>query len=259
MQTYVSLEHTEGIGYLTFACDEPGKPPTLDLQVLDELDRRLDEIDAAVQDLRAVVLRSDSERYFIVGANINALRALDAESIVPWVRRGHTVFNRVEALPLPVVARIDGYTLGGGLELAMACDLIVASHQAKLGQPEANLGFVAGWGGTYRLPRRVGLAKAKELFFTGRIIEANAAYEIGLVDFVGDTREVDAYLASLFADIRRCSALAVSQMKKLVNDSPELTVEASSYAEAAASNLCISNPDTVARVTAFLESRKSRQ
>ena len=256
MQTHVSFERTDDIGTLTFACEVAGKPATLDHQVLDELALGLEEMRSS-GDLRAVILRSDSEKYFVVGANVNAREKLDAETIVPWIEKGHAVFNQLEDLPLPVIARVEGYALGGGLELAMACDLIVASGRARLGQPEANLGFVAGWGGTYRLPRRVGLSRAKELFFTGQIIDAARAYEIGLVDFVGeDSAEVDAYLASFFESLRKCSDVAVAEMKRLVNASPGITQRESYLAESVASRTCLSSGDTKARVVAFLESRK---
>jgi enoyl-CoA hydratase len=256
MQTHVSFERTDDIGTLTFTCEVADKPATLDHQVLDELAQGLEEI-RSNGDLRAVVLRSDSEKYFVVGANVNALEKLDAETIVPWIEKGHAVLDKLEALPLPMIARVEGYTLGGGLELAMACDLIVASNRAKLGQPEANLGFVAGWGGCYRLPRRVGLSRAKELFFTGQIIDAARAYEIGLIDFVGeDSAEVDAYLASFFESLRKCSEVAVSEMKRLVNVSSSITLRESYLEEAAASRTCLASGDTKARVAAFLEKRK---
>jgi enoyl-CoA hydratase len=256
MQTHVSFDRADGIATLTFACEVAGKPAVLDHQVLDELAQGLEEIRTS-GGLRAVVVRSDAERYFVVGANINALEKLDAETIVPWIERGHAVFDELEALPLPVIARVEGYALGGGLELAMACDLIVTSSRARLGQPEANLGFVAGWGGTYRLPRRVGLSRAKELLFTGQIIDAARAYEIGLVDFVGqDTAEVDAYLASFFESLRSCSEVAVAEMKRLVNASLGMTQRESHLAEALASCTCLSSGDTRERVRAFLESRR---
>jgi len=258
MQTHVSLDRQDDIAYLTFTCDEPGKPATLDLQVLDELEQKVSQIASGADALRAAIVRSDSQRYFVVGANVRALETLDAETIVPWVHRGHAAFNQIEALPLPTVARVEGYALGGGLELAMACDLIVASRGARLGQPEASLGFVAGWGGTHRLPRRVGLARAKELFFTAQIVEAERALAIGLVDFVGDSAEIDVYLAALLAGIRRCSPLALAQVKKLVNRSLEASMEESCAAEAAASRTCMSAGDTQARVAAFLESRKKK-
>lgn len=146
MQTTVKLSMDADIGTLTFVCDETGKPTTLDLRVLDELDAHLSTIESHSDRLRAVLVESAYPKYFIVGANINALKTLNADTIVPWVKKGHEVFNRLEALPLPVIAIVEGYALGGGLELAMACDMILAADTAKFGQPEANLGVVSGWG-----------------------------------------------------------------------------------------------------------------
>ena len=181
MQTHINFKRHKDVVTLTFASEEAGKPPTLDLDVLDRLSDVLERIEED-EDLRGVVIRSNSEKYFVVGADINALREMDTTSIVTWVQRGHEVFNVLAELRLPVIAWVEGYALGGGLELAMACDLILATDNAKLGQPEAKLGLVSGWGGSHRLPRRVGLAKAKEMFFTGNILDARTAYDFGLVD-----------------------------------------------------------------------------
>ena len=259
MQTHVGLEFRGDVAYLTLACDEPGKPATLDIAVLDELDRRLAEIEARAGELVAVVVGSATTRYFVVGANVNALQSLDAETIVPWVQKGHAAFNRLEALPLPVIARVEGYALGGGLELAMACDLILAARGARLGQPEANLGFVAGWGGSYRLPRRVGIARAKELLFTARTIDADEAQRMGLVNWVVDEGELDGQLEILLADMRKLSRVAIAEMKALLCESPYITVEQSCAHEAVASVRCLADGDTQARVAAFLESRQKRR
>jgi len=258
MQTHVTLIVESDIAFLTFACEQEGKPATLDWVVLDELDERLTSIEAQMENLRAVLVRSEPEKYFIVGANILALEQHSAETMAPWVQRGHEVFNRLAALPVPVLARADGYTLGGGLELAMACDMIIASNKAKFGQPEARLGFVAGWGGSYRLPRRVGISRAKEMFFTGKTLTAREALAIGLVDFVGDADEIDAYLDSFFHDLRQCSRLAVAEMKRLIDLSSTMTLAQSATAEAVSSVACISSGDTKKRVQAFLDSRKKR-
>jgi enoyl-CoA hydratase len=212
-------------------------------------------MEAAADTIRAVVVQSDFAKYFIVGANINALHTLNAETIVPWVQRGHAAFNRLARLPLPVIAKVEGFALGGGLELAMACDFIIATESAKFGQPEANLGVVAGWGGSYRLPRRVGVAKAKALFFTGRIVDAQTALDIGLVDFVGD---VDAYLGELLVDIRKCGQAAVSSMKRLIDNGLDATIEQNCLDEAVASSRVMANADTQARVASYLESRKKK-
>jgi enoyl-CoA hydratase len=118
------------------------------------------------------------------------------------------------------------------------------------------LGLIAGWGGTYRLPRRVGVARARELFFTGKVIEAQAAFEMGLVDFVGDPAAVETYLSDLLANIRACSRVAIAEMKRLVNLSPTISLEAAGEAEALASQTCFAADDTQARLTAFFASRR---
>jgi enoyl-CoA hydratase len=256
MQTHVIYQRDSDVAYLTFSCDEPGKPNTLDLQVLDELAARLEEIRSDLDALRAVIVRSDSPRYFLVGANINALQTLTPQTIIPWVQRGHAVFNALATLPLPVIARVEGYALGGGLELAMACDLIVASRDARLGQPEANLGLVSGWGGSYWLPQRVGLARAKELFFTGKAIDAEAAYAIGLVDFVGDSAGVEQHIIAMLGDIRSCGRLAVAYMKALIDHSSFVIIAENCQAEAVASSLCLASDDAQARIANYLESRR---
>jgi enoyl-CoA hydratase len=257
MQTHILLELTSDLATLTLTPDEPGKPPTLDYPALDELERHVATLRAA-EGLRAVLLRSASERYFCVGANINALKTLDAETIVPWVERGHAVFNALADLPVPVIARVEGFCLGGGLELALACDLIVASHAARFGQPEAVLGVIAGWGGTWRLPRRVGIAKAKEMFFTGKVIAADEAAASGLANFAGEPAEVETYLAEFLAGLRKSSKLAVSQMKAIVDRSDALTLDKARRCEAEASAACMASADTRTRVSAYLESRKRK-
>lgn len=258
MPTGVTLAQDADIARITFASEVAGKPPTIDLPVLDALEAHLHEIEKRVAELRAVIFDSNSSRYFIVGADINALERLDASSIVAWIQRGHAVFDQLEDLPLPTIARVDGYALGGGLELAMACDLIVATEGARFGQPEGRLGFVAGWGGTYRLTRRVGRARAKELFFSARTVDAEEALRLGLIDFLGDTAAAGAYLSDLLQSIRSCSALALSEMKQLVNMSDVLDRQANCHEETAASVRCISSPDTASRVRAFLSGRRTR-
>lgn len=257
MSTQVTLTQDGDVAYITLSADVAGKPPTLDLDVLKALQQRLSKIADRVDGLRAVILCSDSTRYFVVGADINALESLDTDSIVPWIQCGHAVFDQLEDLPLPTVARIDGYALGGGLELAMACDLIVATEDARFGQPEAKLGFVAGWGGTRRLPGRIGCSRAKELLYTGRIVDAPEALELGLIDFMGDVAAVDAYLSDLLRGIRSCSSLAIAETKRLVNRSHAMDREANCHEETAASVRCISLPDTIARVRAFLAGRRT--
>lgn len=260
MQTEVRCEMEGDVGRLIFTCDEPGKPTTLDHAVLDALDAGIAEFEAQTGSLRAVVVQSAFPKYFLVGANIKELEHLSVETITRWVEHGHAVFNRLASLPLPVIARVAGYALGGGLELAMACDLIFATTGASFGQPEARLGLVSGWGGSYRLPRRVGLAQAKLLFFTGRIISADAALAMGLVDFVGaDEDALDVYLQGFLTDLRLCSPLAVAEMKRLLNHSPDVALVINGQEEVWASQVCLASPETQARVASYLAGRKKRK
>jgi enoyl-CoA hydratase len=254
-QTAVTYTRRIDIAYLTFSTQPAGKPPTLDLQVLDEIEACLAAVQDELNDLKALVVTSDSDRYFIVGANISALEVLAAESIVPWVERGHTVFNQLESLPLPVIAVVRGFALGGGLELALACDLIAAASSARFGQPEARLGLVPGWGATQRLVERVGASRAKELFFTGRTIDADQAYHMGLVNFSGTNQELDRFLESTFEELRACSAQAVASIKALVHQNTSKARDVAREAEAAASQRCMRSGDTQERIRAFLEKR----
>jgi enoyl-CoA hydratase len=257
-RTHIDFQRQGDVGRLVFACQQSWKPATLDLDVLQELQTRLAEVEALGNSLRALVVTSASAKYFIVGANINTLEMLDAETIAPWVHQGHEVFNRLEALPLPTIARVEGFALGGGLELAMACDLIIASPDARFGQPEARLGLVAGWGGSHRLPHRVGLARAKGLFFTGTIIDAEEACRCGLVDFVGSSVALDGFVSEFLDGVRACSPSAVAEMKALLNQCATSRLEQICLQEEAASVRCISDSDTRRRVAAFLEGRRKR-
>jgi enoyl-CoA hydratase len=247
----------DGLATLTLVPGVAGKPPALDHASLRELDARLAELERRAAEVRVLVVASGVEKYFCVGANITALRENDAHNIGDWVRAGHRVFNRLEDLPFPTIARVTGFALGGGLELAMSCDLIYAAASAKLGQTEAKLGVVSGWGGAWRLPRRVGLARAKELFFTGRVVEAHAALALGLVDHVEPTvAELDVRVTAFVAEVASCAVGAVAQQKAILALCAETARAASAEAEASASALVLAQPETKARLTAFLNRGK---
>jgi enoyl-CoA hydratase len=240
-----------GIGTLSLLPAAAGKPPTLDHAALDRLDAALAQVEAQAGALRVLFLRSASPKYFCVGADLVALRQVSTDTIAAWIEHGHRVFNRLEDLPLPVVARVEGYALGGGLELALACDLIFAGESAQIGQTEARLGFVAGWGGSWRLPRRIGPARAKELFFTARIISAAAAERLGLVDFVGPGATLEAHCRAFAADVVAGSAVSAREHKALVAGAGGRPRSEACSAETRASLDCLRAPDTQARLAAF--------
>ncbi|GAK58076.1 CrtA2 protein [Candidatus Vecturithrix granuli] len=255
MKTHVIFDSHENIGRLTFAAEVPNKPPTLDYDVLDELEGHLKNISSQQASFDAIIVQSQSSKYFVVGANLQALQQIDKDSILSWIRRGHEVFNRLEDLPLPVIAKITGYALGGGLELALACDFIVSSHNASFGQPETGLGFIPGWAGSYRLPRRIGEARAKELVFTGKTVSAEEAYRIGLTNFVGTDQELEHYLLSTLQAISKNSRLANSLVKPIIKNSLTSSLQTSCYEESVASSVCLASGDTQQRLKMFFEAR----
>jgi enoyl-CoA hydratase len=186
----------------------------LDRPTLEELRDRLEELgdDPGVA---AVIVTGSGEKAFVAGADIKYMSGLGVDEASDWGGLGHACGQLLETMPKPTIAAINGFALGGGCELALACDLRYASSAAKLGQPEINLGIIPGWGGTQRLARVCGLGVAKDLILTGRVVDADEALRIGLVNGVHDpvlekAREVGALLASK-------SPLALSAAKRALN------------------------------------------
>jgi enoyl-CoA hydratase/carnithine racemase len=233
-----------------------GKPPTLDGDVLGELESCIEEVRR--QRSRIVWVRSTSERFFCVGANINVLQHTNEKTIIPWVMQGHRVLNMLEDLPVPVVAVVEGYAMGGGLELAMACDLIFASDNAQLAQSEATLGFVPGWGGTRRLAARIGASKAKYYYYSGKMIDAHKAAEIGLVDFAGSKAELENELNQFTASVIANNRNAICQFKAILNDQQRRGRDENAAAEAFRSVSCLQDPDTLQRLHDFI-TKKGRK
>jgi enoyl-CoA hydratase len=186
----------------------------LDRPTLEELRDRLAEL-AEDADARVVVLTGSGEKAFVAGADIKYMSGLDVEEAKGWGELGHNCGQLLETMPQPTIAAINGFALGGGCELALACDLRYAASSAKLGQPEINLGIIPGWGGTQRLARVCGLGVAKDLIFTGRLVDADEALRIGFVNGVHDpvldkAREVANLLVTK-------SPLALAAAKRALN------------------------------------------
>lgn len=261
MQTTVKLNKSPSSWGMTLVAPD-GKPPTLDFQVLSEIEMGIKAVEESIQRggeeaPSCLIVSSSSERCFCAGANIGILDTLLEETIEQWVKTGHEVLNRLEDLPIPVIASVRGYALGGGLELALACDLIVCDRTAKLGLIEANIGFVPGWGGTYRLSRRVGVSRAKRMFYAAEMVEAESALSLGLVDEVLDDSGLTDWIEGFSNDVASKSKVGIHGFKRILNEQGRLAREASLVAEVANSVDCIKNTDTKRRVTEFLEKRKS--
>jgi enoyl-CoA hydratase len=219
----------------------------LNVETLTELRDRLREL-ADDDGVRVVVLTGAGEKAFVAGADIKYMSALDPPQAKEWGALGHETANLLEQMPKPTLAAINGFALGGGCELALACDLRYASERAKLGQPEINLGIVPGWGGTQRLARLCGTGVAKDLIYTGRTIDAETAYRVGLVN-----RVVDPVLEAAVETAHELavkSPVALALAKRLVNMAPAgLDREAEEFGDLFASE------DAKEGLAAFVEKR----
>ena len=238
------------------------KPPTIDFDVLDAFASVLDEIETVIKAdaqvaPRCLFLASSSVRCFCAGANIKILETLSEQTMAEWVKRGHAVLNRMEDLPIPVVAKVQGYALGGGLELALAADLVACDQAAQLGLTEANIGFVPGWGGTFRLPRRVGPARAKRMFFEAERVTAESALKMGLVDYVIDAAAWDDWNENFARNLAGKSEVGIRGFKAILNTRDRADRAASLAAEVDHSLTCITAPDTQRRIHEFLNRKKS--
>ena len=208
-------------------------------------------------DVRVVIITGAGEKAFISGADITAFKEATPITIEETASTlGQQLLSDIENLSVPVIAMINGFCLGGGQELAMCCDIRIASESAKFGQPEVNVGIFPGAGGTQRLPRLIGWGKAKELIYTGRIIDATEAERIGLVDKVVPLEKLDEEVNQLAATIASKSPLIIKLAKKAINKGMYTDLAAGLAYEKANFALCFATEDHTEGVTAFLEKRK---
>lgn len=226
-------------------------------ELLDDLDRALAELEASDPgNVRVVIVTGSGERAFSAGSHVGefaAQRGPDGRRRFVLEER---VFARLANLPMPTIAAIEGNALGGGLELALCCDIRIASERAKLGLPEVRLAVTPGSGGTQRLPRVVGVARAKELILGGQVITATMAERIGLVNSVAPTGEASAWAESHAAEIALGGPLAVREAKRLINAALELDLEAGLAAEIEASVRIFATDDLREGAEAFLAKRQ---
>jgi enoyl-CoA hydratase len=246
----IRVECEEAVAVVTV--DRPDAMNALDVATLTELRGRLLEL-RGDSDVRAVVLTGAGDRAFIAGADIKAMSEMDVEQAKAWGALGHEVATLLETIPKPTVAAINGFALGGGCELALACDIRYASPAAKLGQPEINLGIVPGWGGTQRLARVCGLGFAKELILTGRVVGAEEALQRGLVSGLHDPPiEKALETARLLASK---APLALAAAKAATNDALQGDHGANLAGEADRFAGLFSSEDAKEGLTAFIEKR----
>jgi len=252
----ILVTREENIGIVTF--NRAKVLNALNHATMVELSAAIDELDSD-RTVRCIILTGAGEKAFVAGADINELRAIaSAAEGTEFAAWGQTIFFKIETLSKAVIAAVNGYALGGGCELAMACDIRMAADSAKLGQPEINLGIIPGYGGTQRLPRLVGKGRAKWLILTGDMISAQEALRIGLVDFVVPVAELMNKAKELARKIASKAPLAVAWAKKSINVGTEIDLVAACAYEASQFGLVCGTEDRVEGTTAFLEKRPAQ-
>ena len=251
--TYTKLIIERQDNICTVRINNPAALNALNTTVLEELDDAFAAIgrDDAVD----VVVLTGEGRAFVAGADIAQMSAMNAAEGKAFGELGAAVFRRIELLPKPVIAAVNGFALGGGCELAMACDIRLASAKAKFGQPEVGLGITPGFSGTQRLPRLVGLGKAKELIYTAEVISADEAARIGLVNRVVPPEALMDEALALARKIASKAPLAVRYAKQAVNRGCETDIETAISIEADLFGLCFSTDDQKEGMRAFLDKR----
>lgn len=249
---YVKIEKKDRIAIL--AISRPEALNALNTEVLSDISAAVDQ--AAGDDEVLVLIITGEGKSFVSGADIAKMKDLTAVESQQFSDFGNNVFLKIENLAKPVIAAINGYALGGGCELAMSCDLRIASDNAKFGQPEVGLGITPGFGGTQRLPRLIGAAKAKELIFTARIITAQDAYALGLLNRVVARDELMDAALELANEIAKNAQVAVRQSKRAINRGLQADISTGLAYEADASAVCYATVDQKNAMAAFVEKRK---
>jgi enoyl-CoA hydratase len=249
---YVRVEREDGIAVLTI--DRQEKLNALDLQVTEEIGQALLELEA--EGPRAILVTGAGERSFVAGADISAMSVMSPLEAKRFSEIGHAAMALLDRSPVPTIAAVNGYALGGGCEVAIACDVRIAAENATFGFPEVSLGILPGMGGTQRLPRLVGPAFAKELIFTGRRIDAREAHEIGLVNRVVPQGEALRAARELAAEIAANGPLAVRHAKAATNQALDVDLVSGLGYEADQFALLFATEDAREGMGAFAERRK---
>ncbi len=243
---YITYEAEGQIGIITI--NRPKALNALNSTVLDELDKTLDSVD--LESIRCLILTGAGEKSFVAGADIGEMSSLTKAEGEAFGKKGNDVFRKIETFPIPVIAAVNGFALGGGCEISMSCDIRICSENAVFGQPEA------GFGGTQRLARIVGTGKAKEMIYGARNIKAEEAYRIGLVNNVYPADELMAAAKKLATTIARNAPIAVRNCKRAINEGMQVDMDQAIAIEEKLFGDCFESHDQREGMAAFLEKRK---
>ncbi len=241
----------------TITIDRQKALNALNSQVLDELSETLDAVDLNV--VRAIILTGAGEKSFVAGADIGEMSTLTKAEGEAFGKKGNDVFRRLETFPVPVIAAVNGFALGGGCEIAMSCDIRICSENAVFGQPEVGLGITPGFGGTQRLARIISVGKAKEMIYSARNIKADEAYRIGLVNNVYPLEELIPAAKKLASIIAANAPIAVRNCKKAINEGLQVDMDAAIVVEEKLFGDCFETEDQKAGMANFLEKDKEKK
>ena len=247
----IRYEKQDNIGIITI--NRPEALNALNTAVFNELEPLVGEIERDAT-LAALIITGEG-RSFVAGADIGEQCPMDLEAGRKWARRGSSVFRRIEKLEIPTIAAVNGFALGGGGGLALTCDIILASEKAKFGQPEVGLGITPGFSGTQRLPRRVGIGKAKELIFSGKMIKADEAKTIGLVNEVYAPEALMDAALEMARSFTKNAPIAVKYAKACIDRGMQMDLDDGIALENEMFAMCYATADQKEGMTAFLEKR----
>ncbi len=250
---HIIYEKNEGIATITI--NRPEALNAFNKEVVQEILNAIEDIKLD-ENIRVVVLTGAGEKAFSAGADIKAMIGMTALKARELSFMGERLCVALETLEKPVIAAINGYALGGGMEVAMACDLRIASENARMGQTEINIGLIPGWGGTQRLTRLVGITKAKELVFTGKMIDARTAEQIGLLNMVVPTDKFKEVVRQLAADLASKAPVALKVAKALITKGVDMSLDAALEFEREGFGVVGSTDDLKEGVSAFSNKRK---
>lgn len=248
---FVKYEEKDMIGYITISREKALN--ALNSQVLDELDKTFASVD--INTVRCLILTGAGDT-FVAGADISEMSTLSKLEGEGFGDKGNKVFRKIETFPIPVIAAINGFALGGGCEIAMSCDIRICSDNAVFGQPEVGLGITPGFGGTQRLPRIVGIGMAKQMIYSRKNIDADEALRIGLVNAVYPQAELMANVEKLAKSIASAAPIAVRNSKRAINEGLQVNMDKAIEIEERLFGNCFETDDQIEGMAAFLEKRK---
>jgi enoyl-CoA hydratase len=251
--SYINCELSEGIAIITIL-NPPMNP--LNLGVMNGLKECFNLLEKE-ESLRAVIITGSGEKAFVAGADIKEFPNWIGDVVEEMTIKGQKLFDKIENFKAPVIAAINGYALGGGLELALSCDIRIASSNAKMGLPEVTLGIVPGYGGTQRLCRTISAGNAKRMIYTGEAITAEKAYEIGLIQEIVAEHELLDYTLKIAHKIANNGPIAVRGAKRAINSERNLTIQYGINVELEVVKEVFSSKDKIEGVDAFINKRKA--